>query len=121
VTSTAVQVGTVEVLRWRIYQAPDGGDVAVGPGTYPILLEEDGTVRWLMRGRPSRRHSGTLEPLGDGMFLGRPAYDEPRGGEIDVPGKPFTRAEFRDFLTIDPVVRDGDPQQRLRVRMEAEL
>lgn len=115
----AVQVGTVEVLRLRLYPAPGGGDAIVEPGTYPLMSEPDGTVRWLMRGRRSTRHEPKFDDLGDGMFLVRPPGDEPGGEEIDVPSPSFTREQLRALLTEVGFVEG--PEQRVRVRVEVEL
>jgi hypothetical protein len=118
--TTTVQIGTVEILAARVYDAPGGGSALVEPGVYPLVSEDDGRIRWLMRGRRSTRHQPKLEPLGDGMFLGTPGYDDPQGDMIDVPSRAYTRAEFREFVTDSPLVREDDPAQRLRLTIEVE-
>jgi hypothetical protein len=112
----AMQIGTVEVLRLRVYPAPGGGDTAVPPGVYPLIREPDGTIRWLMRGRRSTWSQPRVEELGDGMFSVSGGGDMPRGKEIDVPSPGMDQEQFRSFLA-DPLVRDGGPDQRLRIKV----
>jgi hypothetical protein len=117
----AIEIGTVEVLRPRIYSAPDGSDIAVEPGLYPLLIEDGGIIRWRMTGRPSVRRAPEFESLGDGLFLAKPGGDAPMGAEIEHLGRSFTRTEFRDFLLTEPVVTEGHAEQRLRVRVLVEV
>lgn len=119
---SAVEIGTVEVLRLRIYGHPEGGDIAVEPGVYPLVSEPDGTIRWIMRGRRSVRRTGRFESLGDGLYAVSASGDEVIGEDDEqFPSKPFTRSQFREFVTTHPVCHEGGPEQRLRIRVLVEV
>lgn len=113
-----VQVGTVEVLKSRIYPIDPVGDpsplrttVAVEPGTYPVYRKFDAFL-WLMRGRVNERNA----KLGDGLFM-MSSGDKPTGVEVQFPSQVFGPDQFAEFMA-DPICQPGI-QQRLRFNVEA--
>lgn len=64
------QVGTVEVLRARVYPLDPTSDsvlrttVYVEPGVYPVYRKCD-AYRWMMSGKVNERN----EKIGDGLFV----------------------------------------------------
>jgi len=111
------QVGTVEVLRTRIYPLdPKTGDhplattVVVEPGTYPLYGYVD-TVFWMMTGRIN---SFGFDKIGDGMFTMNLA-DAPEGPEVTFPSPRYGPEQWVEFIT-SPVCTEGHPDQRLRIQ-----
>lgn len=108
------QVGTVEVLRLRIYpldpeclNTPLRTTVAVEAGTkHPVYRKADAYC-WVMTGRLNERQ----EKIGDGLFVMHPG-DNPSGLEVSFPSKTFGVEHFREFLRED-MCQEG-PEQRLR-------
>lgn len=111
------RIGSVEILRVRIYPADPasalgkGADILVPAGTYPVYRNAEGETRWVMTGKRNRREVKT-ERLGDGLFS-LAARDVPeRGDWLEVPSPTFSRDGFEEFLT-DELCNPG-PEQRLR-------
>lgn len=109
------QIGLVEVLTLRIYTRPDGSEVAVEPGTYPILQKADQTIYWTMTGHLNDRNRTRPIQGMEGAFFLYPG-DHITDVEATVDSKPFTPDEFWDFMSSDPLIVDG-PDQRLRIEM----
>lgn len=113
--SNVQQIGTVEVLRWRIYPLdpmsrdddPTATTVSVSPGTFPVYRELD-AVFWVMTGQINARGS---RKIGDGMFELNTS-DGGRGPEVTFPSQTFGIEAFRDLLQ-DACSQPG-PGQRLR-------
>jgi hypothetical protein len=113
------QIGTVEILRVRIYPVDPEQDVAdilatsavVDPGEYPVYREGD-TTYWMMTGKVNKRG---FERLGDGMFAIN-GHDEASDTEVTFPSKRLGPDEFADLLA-DAVCVDG-PEQRLVFRLD---
>lgn len=112
------QIGTVEVLRLRIYPIDPVGEpsplrttVAVEPGIYPVYRKFDAYL-WLMRGRVNERNA----KIGDGLYELN-AGDKPTGVEVQFPSQIFGAEQFAEFLD-DPICQPG-PDQRLRFDIAA--
>lgn len=110
---TATIVGSMELLKLRVYET-ETGDMAVEPGTYPLVRQPSGHYSVMLRGRPSRREMRT-ERLGPGLFAMR-CNDAVRGPEWEFPHGYWTAAEFAELLK-DPVALEGHPDQRLRFHL----
>lgn len=116
---TRINVGTVEILRERIYSrsgklGPNDeilDPVLVETGLWPVYLDDDGSVYWEMTGTPVHRVSDFIS-LGDGMFM-TGAVDKPTGeGEVIFKSLRFASIhEFRDFVKTDPTTRPGVEQR----------
>ena len=112
--TTARLIGTVEILRTRVYpldfEATNAtrSEVVVEPGVYD-LFRDGFTTYWMMRGRLNTRH----ERMGDGMF-GMRDGDRPSDIEVVFPSRRFGPDEWRDLLA-EPAFIEGDPEQRMRV------
>lgn len=111
------RIGSVEILRLRIYPLDPNGEpsplrttVAVEPGIYPVFRRFD-AFRWLMTGRINERHA----KIGDGLFELNDG-DVPTGLEVQFPSQVFGAEQFAEFLA-DPICQPG-PEQRLRFRVE---
>ena len=110
------QVGTVEILRLRIYDLDPVSDsvlrtqVAVEPGVYPVYRRYD-AYRWVMRGCINERNA----KIGDGLYELHNG-DVPTGLEVQFPSRAFGVDEFAEFLS-EPVCQTG-PEQRLRFMMD---
>lgn len=109
------QIGTVEVLRTRVYpldpemgREPLATTVVVEPGTYPVYRDFD-AYYWMMTGRINARGS---TKIGDGLFsmLNR---DEASGPEVTFPSRRYGPDEWTDFIA-EPTCTEGHPEQRLR-------
>lgn len=107
------QVGTVEILRSRVYPIDpnniDGvlrSEVFVEPGKYPVYRKFDAYV-WMMTGQLNERQ----EKLGDGLFAMH-GGDNPAGLQVTFPSKTFGREQFAELLA-EECCQDG-PEQRLR-------
>lgn len=113
------QIGTVELLRLRVYgldpecHCGTGSTVVVQSGEYPLYSDGLSTF-WVMRGELNKRG---IWRMGDGMFSMHTA-DEPSGVEVTFPSKRFGPDEWADLL-ISPEFTDGHESQRLRVRIAA--
>ena len=110
------EVGTVEILRERVYPLdPNTGDspvastVVVAPGVYPLWRVADATY-WMMSGH---LNSGGFDKIGDGLFVMR-AGDGADGPQVTFPSRRFGPDEWAAFLA-DPSCVEGDPEQRLRI------
>lgn len=108
-----IQVGTVEVLRLRIYPIDPFSklrtvctEVVVEPGTFPVYRKYD-AFRWIMRGRINERN----EKIGDGLF-NMHSGDVPTGLEVQFPSPAYGPEQFAEFLA-DSLCQPG-PDQRLR-------
>lgn len=118
-TIEATQIGTVELLRPRVYPF-DGGDMFVEPGTYPVVWHPGGQVTFLLTGRHSR-HAGTdVRELGDGLFMVRPGYDESDGDEVEFPYGCWSPTAFAELID-DPVAIERHPDQRLRFNIGIDM
>lgn len=110
------QVGTVEIMRSRVYPIdPHGGDHAlstfvwVEPGVYPLYRRYD-AYRWIMTGRINERP----EKIGDGLFAMHNG-DNPVGLEVQFPSSAYGPEQLADLMA-DPLSQPG-PDQRLRFSM----
>lgn len=109
------QVGTVEILRLRVYPLdpetrsdPLSTSVVVEPGTYP-LYRAGGARYWVMTGRRNGRHMR----IGDGAWvIGGP--DEGVGPELTFPSPMFGPDEWTELLA-EPTFTEGHVEQRCRV------
>lgn len=104
------QVGTVEVLRARIYPLdPNASDeplrtsVAVEPGTYPVYRKYEAYC-WIMQGRLDERSA----KIGDGTYL-MGGGDSPTGLQVQFPSRTYGTEEFASFLD-DPMCTPGASQ-----------
>lgn len=110
------QVGTVEVLRLRLYpidptsEHPLRTEVAVEPGVYPVYRKYD-AYRWVLRGRINER----MAKIGDGLFVMNDG-DVPTGLEVQFPSRAYGPEQFMEFLS-DRICQPG-PAQRLRFVFE---
>lgn len=114
------QIGSVEILRLRIYPEvpgdPDSASVAIQPGIFPLMRAGD-RIWWPMRGVVSTRADVSTERIGDGLFLMTPAHDQLSDNERSITTRTWTPAEFAEFLTEWGCVEG--PEQRLRIRLFA--
>lgn len=113
---TATQIGTVEILRFRVYalDAAMNHDqfattVGVQPGVFPLYRDGISTY-WVMEGNIN---TGGMHRLGDGIFSMTPG-DVPDGPEVKFPSKTFGPDEW-DEMVQDPACIEGSPAQRLRI------
>jgi hypothetical protein len=108
------QIGTVQILRTRIYTIDPEQDVTdilatsavVEPGEYPVYRDR-GATYWMLTGRVNKRG---FERLGDGLFAIQPG-DEAGDEEVRFPSKRFGPSEFADLLA-KPECVEG-PARRL--------
>lgn len=107
-------VGTVEVLRRRVYPLdPATGDhplstsVVVEPDTFPVFRDVD-AYYWMMTGRINARH----RKIGDGLFV-MGGQDEGEGPTVTFPSPRFGPEQLAELLA-EPTCTEGDPAQRLR-------
>jgi hypothetical protein len=106
-------VGTVEVLRERVYpldpQSNDitGTTVVVEAGHHP-LYSDGYTYVWLMEGDLN----GNFMRRGDGLFTG--GHDEKTGLRVRFPSPFFGPDEWRGMVS-HPTAQEGHPEQRLRI------
>ena len=113
------QVGTVEILRTRLYNIdpyarpePTATEAIVEPGVFPLLSDGYSHV-WIMSGILN----GQFLRRGDGLFLAvRGANAIPLNIDVKFPSKFFGPDDWKEMLD-DPTVREGDPEQRLRITM----
>lgn len=111
------QVGTVEILRLRLYPIDPYSDsvlrteVAVEPGAYPVYRRFD-AYRWIMQGRINERQA----KIGDGLFEMH-GGDVPTGPEVQFSSAVFGAEQFAELLT-EPECQPG-PKQRLRFLIPA--
>jgi hypothetical protein len=116
------KIGTVELLRARIYDAVEPGvrDVAVAPGVYDLFYDEvAGRYYWEMLGRRSKRVPGFtsgMQSLGNGMFAfhHRPTADVVSDEEALARTAPMTAAAIAEMLD-DDICAEGHEEQRLRI------
>ena len=95
------QIGTVEILRFRIYPIDWRADinqpltttVAVEPGFYPVYRKYD-AVCWVMTGRINERQA----KIGDGLYS-LSNGDEPTGVEVQFSSRVYGIEEFREFMS----------------------
>jgi hypothetical protein len=112
------QIGTVEILKTRVYALDDAvahdaaaTTVVVEPGTFPLYL--DGiSYFWMLTGRIN---TGRSRRLGDGIFS-MSSFDEAGGPEVTFPSKTFGPDEWDEF-TAEPTCTEGHPEQRLRISL----
>lgn len=106
-------IGTVEILRTRVYpRATDHAEIVVEPGIFPLYETIDGIKYWVMKGRLNER----FERLGDGIFALYPG-DRPTGEMETFRSPDFDPEAWEDFLLKDPVCMEDDPEQRLRITL----
>ncbi len=111
------QIGTVEILRDRIYSLDPynreitATEVVVPPGVYP-LLSDGYSHLWMMTGKLN----GQLLRRGDGLMLGvKHANAMPLDGiVVTFPSKLFGPDDWKDLLDY-PENREGHSDQRLRI------
>lgn len=106
------QIGTMELLRKRVYTT-ESGEMAVEPGTYPVMRHADQRISLLLTGRSNRHTPGSFDVLGDGMFAVQPGGDRQDGAPVDFPYGYWSPEQFADLLTWEGCI-DGHPEQRLR-------
>lgn len=112
---TDTRVGTVEILRDRVYQidptsaALDASTAVVTPGVYPLYRDFD-CHYWLLTGRLNYRG---LRTLSDGMFAIHQG-DDPSGPEVTFPSKRFAPSEWAELLAHEQAT-EGHPAQRIRI------
>jgi len=111
------QIGTVEVLRTRIYaldpetaEHPLATQVVVQPGTYPLYRQFE-AVWWMMTGKIN---GGGISKIGDGMFS-MIRGDFGSGPDVTFPSRRYGPEQWAEFIA-EPICTDGDPGQRLRIR-----
>lgn len=113
------QIGTVEILRPRVYPDDEGRDCWVDPGTYPVVHdEENGIYYFRMEGSPSQRiyPEARKVPGTESLFAIYPPVDVQLPGRETVTSKKMTRWEFEDLIS-DPVSQEGTEEQRLRFNL----
>lgn len=109
------QVGTVEILRQRIYPIDPNNigtlrtEVVVEPGVFPVYRKFDAYL-WLMTGRLNERH----EKISDGLFAMH-GGDVPGGLSVIFPSPTFGVEQFAEFLS-EEMCQEG-PGQRLRFKI----
>lgn len=113
------QIGTVEVLKTRIYPLdPETADhplattVVVEPGTYPLYGYWD-AVFWVMTGKVNSRG---FDKIGDGLFTMN-SLDAPEGPAVTFPSRRYGPEQWAEFIA-EPVCVEGHPEQRLRVLVD---
>jgi hypothetical protein len=113
------QIGTVEVLRTRVYpldpemgHEPLATTVVVEPGVYPLHRDLD-AYYWMMTGHLNARGS---TKIGDGLFT-MANWDEASGPEVTFPSRRYGPDQWADFLAEDTCT-EGHPQQRLRISID---
>jgi hypothetical protein len=109
-------VGTVEILRNRIYNLDPynrditATEVVVAPGVYPLLFDGYSHV-WVMTGKLN----GQLLRRGDGLMVGQPGANAMRLNiDVTFPSKLFGPDDWEELLAY-PENREGHPEQRLRI------
>jgi len=115
-TNTDQQIGTVEILRLRVYPLdpatadhPLSTSVVVDPGVYPLYRCMDARY-WMMTGRLNGR--GPVK-MGDGLFSIQ-SSDEANSAEVRFPSPTFGPEQWADLLD-DPTFAEGHAEQRMRV------
>lgn len=108
-----IQIGTVEILKSRIYEDREtGDDLIVEPSICPVFLDEvTFEVFWVMQGRWFIPRG--IENMGDGLFLVR--GDEPVGETVLFSSPRFS---WHRFQTMGEVREEGHPEQRLRFHVD---
>ncbi|HEX4395724.1 MAG TPA: hypothetical protein VH084_29965 [Mycobacterium sp.] len=112
----SVEIGTVEVLRSRVYKT-DTGDMFVEPGTYPVLRHPDKHVSFLMTGRSSHRTPGSFERLEAGLFAVTNPLDHPAGELKEFPYGYWSPRDFANLQEWEGAI-EGHPGQRLRITLK---
>ena len=115
---SAQKIGTVEIIRPRVYALDAEADprsnhstVLVEPGRYDLFADGMATW-WMMRGRLCQRG---IWRMGDGMFAMN-ASDEPSDIEVVFPSRRFGPDEWAELIAT-PEFADGSAQ-RLRVSLD---
>lgn len=112
------QVGTVTILRERIYPIDPFAEelssilattVVVPPGVYPVYRKFD-AYRWVMRGHINERHA----KIGDGLYELN-SGDRPTGLEVQFPSGVYGAEAFAELLAAE--VAQPGPAQRLAFEM----
>lgn len=110
------QIGTIEILRPRIYNldaecnCSSKSTVVVSPGGVFPLYSDGMSTFWVMKGRLNMR--GAFR-LGDGTFMLN-INDQASEIEVQFPSKHFGPEEWADLLK-EPSFTEGDPEQRVQV------
>ena len=113
------QVGTVEILRQRIYPidphntGPLRTEAVVEPGVFPVYRKFDAYL-WILTGQLNERH----EKIGDGLFSMH-SGDIPGVLQVTFPSPTFGAEQFAELLA-EEMCQDG-PDQRLRFVIDAEV
>jgi hypothetical protein len=107
------RIGTVEILRDRIYSNRREEEVAVKPGFYPIYQEGE-RVYFEASGRKSVRVETTFTRIleMESAFVLQPAHDQP------TPKRTRIRKSFTIEGLDDPVATEGHEEQRLRFSIQ---
>lgn len=113
----SIQVGTVELLRHRVYKT-EAGDMFVEPGTYPVLRHPDGHYSYMLTGRLNHRTPGSFEVLEPGLFAVNSPVDEQSGELVEFPYGYWSVEGFAELLDWEGSI-EGHPEQRLRFNLYA--
>jgi len=116
-------VGTVEILRSRIYNLDPYADpndltattVIVEPGSYPLMY--DGwSYLWVLTGVLN----GQWLRRGDGLFVATPEANAiPTNIPVTFPSKLFGADEWKELVDHESA-QEGHPEQRLRITINKE-
>ena len=114
----SAQIGTVEILRDRIYSNRRSEEVAVKPGLYPVYRKGE-RVYFEASGRKSVRVEASFTRVPDmqSVFVLQPAHDQPTPKRTRI-RKSFKIEDFVDLLG-HPVATEGHDEQRLRFSIQA--
>lgn len=108
-------VGTVEILRQRIYnldpyaQTVLATEAIVEPGFYPLMSDGLSYV-WLMNGVLN----GHFLRRGDGLFFAGEGNAMPTNIPISFQSKLFGEDDWAELLSHETTI-EGHPDQRLRI------
>lgn len=109
-------VGTVEVLRTRLYSLdpnnhePTATEVIVEPGHYPLMFDGYSHV-WIMNGVLN----GQFLRRGDGLFVAaKEANAIPTNIHVTFPSMLFGPDDWEELLK-SPACREGHDLHRLRI------
>jgi hypothetical protein len=115
----SVQVGTVELLRHRVYKT-EAGDMFVEPGTYPVLRHPDEHLSFMLTGRLNHRTPGSFEVLEPGLLAVNSPVDEQSGKPVEFPYGYWSPKQFADLQGWEGVL-EGHPGQRLRISLKEQI
>lgn len=124
---TRRQVGTVNILRERLYprfpskpgkttMSNDDQPVRVDAGRWPVYRGENGLIYWEMQGELVK-FEPYFQSLGDGLFASGTRI-EPQGELVIFKSTTFTEEEFAEFRDTDPAVVGDESERRLVFEVE---